>query len=659
MKNSVIIFFALWLYSLQISSAQNNCGNPSCLTSKLIINTGYNHQTQSAYPLVANQQDPYWLLTNAPTNAGAVNLNAPAYVINYSSVVQSNSQFISAFNNNAANQGNLTGNPYSFERCFCVCGDNTTIKYDFNIHVDNQVAMFLHPPTGPDIPLNTPAATSAQLQTTIPGNFSNPPERLFGSVVVNSGKYCIRAELRNAPSSGGGSTVLGLNITGTISTTGNKLQNESCCNSRGFILGYKYNDKNCNGIKDADDLILPNWQIQLSGNGLTQNSTTDAQGYYTFTVPPGTYTVSEVPQTGWSATSPVGGIKNGVVVTQNSINQVDFLNCNKPATTCCPDLPNLIANPYFDIKTAPLGFTSQYSYDNGAVSVNSLLPGEQTITTTADAVKICPQWIMKNSCAQNFLLTNGANNQGTATKLVWQQTVNNLKKGAEYKFCAKFFSLKNCCFAVSPKVDIKFSIPGNDILNQSIEDINLPLVCDFWRQIEKRFTVPASATNVTIQIFLHEDFSGDGNDIGLDDIALVELPQTPKSRTDFVVKVVNRTATTANIIATSNDTNLKDCGVWWKVCEYDPNSPDKCKSGTAMENPSQWWTYPTPVQFWGFDYLHPSTLSGTNPGLFDTQKAYLFEMGVFCPCTGWNSTRIIYDLKTNNITPISDPVKGN
>ena len=72
-----------------------------------------------------------------------------------------------------------------------------------------------------------------------------------------------------------------------------------------------------------------------------------------------------------------------------------------------------------------------------------------------------------------------------------------VKSGSEYKFCAKVFNLRNCCFAVTPKIDIKFSVPGNDLLGLSIDDASLPLECDFWRQIEKRFMVPTGTSSVS------------------------------------------------------------------------------------------------------------------------------------------------------------------
>jgi uncharacterized repeat protein (TIGR01451 family) len=72
------------------------------------------------------------------------------------------------------------------------------------------------------------------------------------------------------------------------------------------ISGMKFNDLNGNGIRDSGEPGLPNWTIKVTdSSGNTQTVTTDSLGNYSFTVPaPGTYTVAEVLQTGWTQTAP-------------------------------------------------------------------------------------------------------------------------------------------------------------------------------------------------------------------------------------------------------------------------------------------------------------------------------------------------------------------
>jgi protocatechuate 3,4-dioxygenase beta subunit len=76
------------------------------------------------------------------------------------------------------------------------------------------------------------------------------------------------------------------------------------------IHGYKFDDLNGNGV-DNSDPRLSGWTIDLTGTNNTggavsMTTTTNASGEYSFTgLTPGTYTISEVQQTGW--TKSVGG----------------------------------------------------------------------------------------------------------------------------------------------------------------------------------------------------------------------------------------------------------------------------------------------------------------------------------------------------------------
>ncbi|MBM4165338.1 MAG: T9SS type A sorting domain-containing protein [Ignavibacteria bacterium] len=73
---------------------------------------------------------------------------------------------------------------------------------------------------------------------------------------------------------------------------------------QGEISGLKFNDVNGNGAQDVGENGLQNWKIKISG---PQNDSvlTDANGNYSFVnLSAGTYTVSEVLQSGWMQTFP-------------------------------------------------------------------------------------------------------------------------------------------------------------------------------------------------------------------------------------------------------------------------------------------------------------------------------------------------------------------
>ena len=74
------------------------------------------------------------------------------------------------------------------------------------------------------------------------------------------------------------------------------------------VSGFKFGDKNGNGIWDTGEVGLSGWTIQLLKSGTVIKTTiTAADGNYKFTgVYPGNYTVAEVLQTGWKQTAFVG-----------------------------------------------------------------------------------------------------------------------------------------------------------------------------------------------------------------------------------------------------------------------------------------------------------------------------------------------------------------
>lgn len=74
------------------------------------------------------------------------------------------------------------------------------------------------------------------------------------------------------------------------------------------IDGYKFNDKNGNGIWDTEtENGIEGWEIMLTqGDSDPLYATTDADGYYSFEVEDGSYVVSETQQKGWEQTATIG-----------------------------------------------------------------------------------------------------------------------------------------------------------------------------------------------------------------------------------------------------------------------------------------------------------------------------------------------------------------
>ena len=103
------------------------------------------------------------------------------------------------------------------------------------------------------------------------------------------------------------------------------------------ISGTKYEDLNGDVAKDSFDPGLSGWTIYLdaNNNGVLdegeQFRVTDAEGKYLFEeLTPGTYTVREVLQTGWTQTAPVKGFADVTLTVQDPIQTVDFGNWKGP-----------------------------------------------------------------------------------------------------------------------------------------------------------------------------------------------------------------------------------------------------------------------------------------------------------------------------------------
>ncbi len=90
------------------------------------------------------------------------------------------------------------------------------------------------------------------------------------------------------------------------------------------ISGHKFDDSNVDGIWGGGEKGVAGWGIRLS-NG--EELSTGADGSYSFNVPPGTYSVKELLQSGWRQTAPGGsGTREYTVTSGQVVEGVDFGN---------------------------------------------------------------------------------------------------------------------------------------------------------------------------------------------------------------------------------------------------------------------------------------------------------------------------------------------
>ena len=117
------------------------------------------------------------------------------------------------------------------------------------------------------------------------------------------------------------------------------------CNNGG-ILVTKYNDLDCDGIRDTDpttgqptEPVLSGWNFTAThtSGSPTFSGTTNSSGQILFqNIPPGTYNVTETPKPGWLPTNPATGTKP-VIVTSSGVVNVSFGNCSVCIPTATSD----------------------------------------------------------------------------------------------------------------------------------------------------------------------------------------------------------------------------------------------------------------------------------------------------------------------------------
>ncbi len=272
--------------------------NP-CSQSFLTLNTGQG--------IVAGQVDPNWTYGN----------NVPAYAFNFGYPTQSpNAKWINYF----PHDGGYSNFTASFERKFCATSE-TMGFISFCIAADNIGKVYLN---------------NVFLGQTTTGKYGFMYFACFKNIPVNilAGTNVLRVDVQNIE----GSTGFIFTDASISTATGNLgLTNNLCCNGnvQGRIIGRKLWDKNCNSVVDPADVGVSGWNITLvDPSSNTTNTTTDAQGYYSFAnLLPGTYTVYESIQQGWTQSNSAGPYT--VYVAPNSVNYRDFLNCKPPD---CKDL---------------------------------------------------------------------------------------------------------------------------------------------------------------------------------------------------------------------------------------------------------------------------------------------------------------------------------
>jgi hypothetical protein len=318
-----------------MESESASCRDAKCRTNIAVLSTGYDHFMGQPYQALA--ADTYWEVLDAPNSrpldlhgrpnfpgkSTTLTLPGPATVLapqpgtfmpanapyahpqwtllNGSHWISSGDYSFAAqtINPKPAKKNDPYYPPWTFQKCFCTCGGVEKILLDFKLLTANSAEItFDGTPIG-SMPSETEANYRQGLQI----------RREFR---VNPGRHCLRVDLRRSRYE----PAMGINVNGAAKSVpaGRPIfLTEACCNPRGRIGGKKFNDLNCNGNLDAQPGVEPGlqgWAINLknTATGETRTATTDANGMYNFEqLAPGTYTLGEDMQAGWSQSLPGGG----------------------------------------------------------------------------------------------------------------------------------------------------------------------------------------------------------------------------------------------------------------------------------------------------------------------------------------------------------------
>lgn len=184
----------------------------------------------------------------------------------------------------------------------------------------------------------------------------------------------------------------------------------------GTLNVIKFNDFNRNGAQDNGEPTLSGVGFQVKLGGTTQLTiTTNASGLAAATLTPGTYSIVEIPQVGWTATT---AVIQGATIVDRQTTVVRFGNVQAPIIppTTATQLTitkylDANANGVRDSGEATLaGFSFLVKSTDGAVS--------QTITTDASGVASIANLPLGGYSATE-IATNGYTNTdpgGNATK---------------------------------------------------------------------------------------------------------------------------------------------------------------------------------------------------------------------------------------------------
>ncbi len=288
-----------------------------CTRSVLDLTTGIHPPTGSLQAI--GSIDAGWVGAQGAVT-GLPSGSSPLYILSPNSLWLQNS--VSHWLGWTPTAGTSAPSGYSTAwKPFCLTR-NSVVNIQIRLSADNDLSVYLEPG---NILLGTSTLTSNGYgyQTTTNINYT---------ASLTAGTHYLRVVSYNFGEANGFRMNAGSSIQAVGGGAQLGLAGSACCLPLGRIYGWKYWDKNCNGVQDNGDYPLANWQIIATpvAGGPSVTTSTDGSGFYSMALTEGVYAVSETQQSGWTPSTPFGAYF--VPVLSGGNERRSFLNCKQP--TC-------------------------------------------------------------------------------------------------------------------------------------------------------------------------------------------------------------------------------------------------------------------------------------------------------------------------------------
>ena len=183
--------------------------------------------------------------------------------------------------------------------------------------------------------------------------------------------------------------------------------------------GTKFNDLNRDGVIDPGEPGIENWTIYVyNAGGLVDQTTTDSNGDYSFTLDPDTYTFCEDDPSGWVQSFPASGADCGTLGhapfgyeetlgSGDTSEDNDFANYQPTVTKSGTKFNDLNANGAFDPGEPGIENWTIYAYNAGGLvdQTTTDASGDYSFTLDADTYTFCEE--LQGGWMQSFP-TSGA-----------------------------------------------------------------------------------------------------------------------------------------------------------------------------------------------------------------------------------------------------------